>query len=103
MTGDGGGGDSNHTLEGEGTPCTLIRQHVNEAGGEDSPALGVALDHPLHPLVVFGDLADDDDDFPFAERQLVLLVGATVVQSPAPTPQFRGDTVIVALLVSLRI
>lgn len=61
----------------------LVGQHVYEGDGEHASAAG-ALDLALHPVIVLGALVDDDYDLSLAERQLVLVVGRTVVESSTP-------------------
>ena len=41
---------------------------------------------PLHPILVFRFLVDNDDDVILFESQLVLVVSRAVVQGSTPTP-----------------
>lgn len=61
----------------------LILQHVHEADREHAPPLRRSFQRTLHPIVIIGLLVRHDDYLALAERQLVFVVGFTIVQRPA--------------------
>ena len=55
-------------------------EDVNEAGGEDTATLRVVLDVAFHPVVVFRFFDHNDEDLPFTEGHLIVVVRLAVVQ-----------------------
>jgi hypothetical protein len=61
-----------------------VVQHVDEADGEHPLHGRVSLQRALHPVLVLRARRRHDDDVALLERQFVLVVGLTVVESFAP-------------------
>jgi hypothetical protein len=66
-----------------------VGENVDKGDWKESAFGGVPLEDALHPVLVFGDLVEDDDGLTLFERQLVLVVGLAVVEG-ATSPKLSG-------------
>ena len=64
----------------------FVWYHGDEWDREEASLSGMGQEVPLHPILVFRFLVDNDDDVILFESQLVLVVSRAVVQGSTPTP-----------------